>query len=147
MTHPKIDIGQVANVFIRMMTFEKAGDVEDGHTHDFDHVTLLSKGSLKVISDGKETVFTAPHMIFIKKDEEHAFTALEDNTVAYCIHPMRIGERVEDIADPSMFPDGVMIPFDVCHWWSPPENYNGKNRNVVENPPTESTGEIAITKV
>jgi quercetin dioxygenase-like cupin family protein len=102
MAHPKIDIGHVANVFIRMMTFEKAGDVEEGHTHDFDHVTLLSKGSLKVISDGKETVFVAPHMIFIRKDKHHELIALEDGTVACCIHGTR--DDSGDIIDPNCIP-------------------------------------------
>jgi len=102
MAYPKIDIGQVANVFIRMMTFEKVGDVEDGHTHDFDHVTLLSKGSLKVISDGKESVFIAPHMIFIKKDKHHHLIALEDGTIASCIHGIRNSEG--DIIDAACIP-------------------------------------------
>ena len=60
---------------------------------------------------------------------------------------MRIGDRIEDIADPSMFPDGVMVPYEVCHWWSPPENYNGQNFNAVKNPSTTSTGSIEVTKL
>ena len=102
MAHPKIDIGHVANVFIRMMTFEKAGDVEEGHTHDFDHVTLLSKGSLKVISEGKETIFNAPHMIFIHKDKHHELIALEDGTIACCIHGTR--DDSGDIIDAACIP-------------------------------------------
>jgi hypothetical protein len=60
---------------------------------------------------------------------------------------MRIGERIEDIVDPSMIPDGVMVPFDTCHWWSPPENYNGKNLNALKNPSTTASGDIEVTKV
>ena len=86
-------------------------------------------------------------MIFIHKDKNHAFTALEDNTVAYCIHPMRIGERVEDIVDPNMIPEGVTVPYEVCYWWSPPENYNGKNPETIKYPNTVSTGFIDVTKV
>lgn len=140
-----VKIGCVANLYSRMMHFQKAGDTEHTHTHQFDHLTLLASGSVKCLVNGKETEFKAPHMIYIKKDAEHAFTALEDNTVAYCIHAMRIGEKVEDIADPSMFPEGVTIPYEVCHWWSPKENYNGHNMNVVKNPSTESSGEIEKT--
>ena len=102
MAYPLITIGKVANVFIRMMSFEKAGDIEEGHTHEFDHVTLLSKGSLKITSDGKETIFTAPHLIFIAKDKEHRLEALEDGTTACCIHGVR--DDSGDIIDPSMIP-------------------------------------------
>lgn len=143
----EVKVGCVSNLYSRMMHFKKAGDTEHNHTHSFDHLTLLAAGSVKCMVDGKETVFTAPHMIFIHKDKMHAFTALEDNTVAYCIHPMRIGERIEDIVDPSMIPDGVMVPFNVCHWWSPPENYNGQNPEVYKHPNTESSGKIETTKI
>lgn len=143
----EVKVGCVSNLYSRMMHFKKAGDTEHNHTHSFDHLTLLAAGSVKCVVDGKETIFKAPHMIFIHKDKMHAFTALEDNTVAYCIHAMRVGERVEDIADPSMFPDGVSIPYEVCYWWSPPENYNGKNSDAVKNPSTMPKGNINITKL
>lgn len=90
-----------------MMHFEKAGDIEFGHTHPFDHLTLLATGSLKIKVDDKETIFKAPHMIYIHKDVKHELTALEDNTVAYCIHALRDGNGVDDILDPAMIPAGV----------------------------------------
>ena len=89
------------------MHFKKVGDLELGHTHPFDHLTLLASGSLKVIVDGAETVFKAPHMIYIRKDKVHELIALEDNTVAYCIHALRDGNGVDDILDPAMIPTGV----------------------------------------
>ena len=89
------------------MHFEKAGDIEHGHTHSFDHLTLLANGKLKIVVDGKESTFVAPQMIYIKAEKMHELTALEDNTVAYCIHAVSIGENVDDIIDPSMIPDGV----------------------------------------
>ena len=142
----EVKIGCVANLYSRMMHFKNVGDTEHTHTHSFDHLTLLASGSVKCTVDDKDTIFKAPHMIYIHKDKMHRFTALEDNTVAYCIHAMRIGEKVEDIVDPTMIPDGVAIPFEVCHWWSPAENYNGENKNTVRFPSTESTGDIEVTK-
>lgn len=106
MAYPKISIGSIANIFSRQMSFEKAGDVEIGHTHQFDHLTLLASGSLKIVVDGKESIFKAPHMIYINKDKVHELTALEDNTVAYCIHVLR-DKETGDIIDPSMIPEGV----------------------------------------
>ena len=86
---PEVKIGQVANLFSRQMHFLNKGDKEAGHSHSFDHLTLLASGSLKVESKDGVKEFVAPHMIYIKKDAQHELTALEDNTVAYCIHPLR----------------------------------------------------------
>lgn len=107
MSQPIVYIGCVANLFSRMMRFEKAGDIEVGHTHQFDHLTLLAKGRLKVTVDGIASEFTAPHMIYIHKDKVHELEALVDETVAYCIHALRDGDDVGDIIDPSMIPAGV----------------------------------------
>lgn len=106
MSQPIVHIGCVANLFSRMMHFEKAGDVEIGHTHQFDHLTLLAKGKLKVTVDGVSSEFTAPHMIYIHKDKVHELEALADQTVAYCIHALR-DKETNEILDPSMIPEGV----------------------------------------
>lgn len=107
MAFPKTNLACVSNLWVRMMTFEKAGDCNEGHTHNYDHITLLSKGSVEVDVEGTKTTFMAPHMIFIAKGKKHFLTALEDGTVASCIHALRTGDREEDILDPSMVPDGV----------------------------------------
>jgi quercetin dioxygenase-like cupin family protein len=106
MNEPKISIGCVANLYSRMMHFVKAGDTEYGHVHQFDHLTLLASGSLKVTVEGKVSQFNAPHMIYIHKDKNHELVALEDNTVAYCIHALR-DKTTEDILDPDSIPQGV----------------------------------------
>lgn len=103
---PYVQLGKVANLFSRQMHFRKAGDTEQGHTHSFDHLTLLAAGSLRVTVDGVTTDFKAPHMIYIHKDKQHELMALEDNTVAYCIHALR-GKDDGDILDPAMVPAGV----------------------------------------
>jgi quercetin dioxygenase-like cupin family protein len=107
MDTPHVQIGCVANLFSRQMHFKKAGDIEHGHTHPFDHLTLLAAGSLRVTVNGKATDFTAPHMIYIKAEFNHELVALEDNTVAFCIHALRKGNGVDDIIDPASIPAGV----------------------------------------
>lgn len=102
-----VKLGMVSNIFSKMMHFVKAGDMEQGHCHQFDHLTLLATGELSVKVDGVATAFKAPHMIFIRANVEHELTALADGTVAYCIHAIRDGERVEDIVDPTMIPKGI----------------------------------------
>lgn len=91
------------------MHFLNKGDKELGHTHPFDHITLLAKGSVQITVCGKKSSFQAPKMIFIKAEEMHELVALEDNTVAFCIHPLRDGDGVGDIIDPDSVPLGVDI--------------------------------------
>lgn len=107
MNSPEVNIGCVANLYSRMMHFHKAGDVETGHTHQFDHLTLLAKGRLKVTVEGAVSEFIAPQMIYIRAGKVHELVALTDNTVAYCIHALRTDEG--DIIDPNMVPEGVDI--------------------------------------
>lgn len=113
MSYPETKLVCVSNIWVRMMHFVKVGDRNEGHVHNFDHITLLSKGSVEVDVDGKKTVFNAPHMIYIAKGKRHFLTALEDDTIASCVHALRTGDREEDILDPSMIPAGVSNPLEV----------------------------------
>jgi quercetin dioxygenase-like cupin family protein len=107
---PEVTISCVSNVFVKQMRFVKAGDMEEGHAHCFDHLTLLASGRIRLTALGKSDDFTAPHHIFIKAGVEHELLALEDNTTAHCIHAIRDGERVEDIIDPASLPTSTMYP-------------------------------------
>lgn len=102
---PEVAIGCVSNMWSKMMSFKKAGHTEYGHTHTFDHMTLLARGSLQVTVDGVASNFAAPHMIFIKAGKFHELTALEDDTLAYCIHALR--DNNGNILDPAMIPKGI----------------------------------------
>jgi quercetin dioxygenase-like cupin family protein len=97
---PDVSVACVSNVYIRMMTFKKTGDEEQGHCHPFDHASLLSTGALRVEVEGEVKDFTAPAVILIKADAHHQLTALQDNTVVSCVHALRTGERIEDILPP-----------------------------------------------
>jgi quercetin dioxygenase-like cupin family protein len=107
MDAPVTNMACVSNLWLRQMHFVKSGDKNEGHTHNFDHITLLAKGSVEVDVEGQKTTFNAPHMIYIIAGKSHYLTALEDDTLAYCVHALRTGEREEDILDPSMVPAGV----------------------------------------
>jgi hypothetical protein len=115
---PEITMSVVSNIWSRMMHFKNAGDQEHGHFHAHDHLTLLARGKLEVEIDGITTVFEAPNMIFINKDKKHQLTALEDNTVAYCIHALRNSDQSGDILDPSMIPKSVH-PMDTLNYAEP----------------------------
>lgn len=107
MPTPIINLGLVANMFVRQMHFKEAGACEQGHAHTFDHLTLLASGRLQVEANGEITEYTAPTMIYIDSDVEHKLTALEPETVAYCIHGLRDTEKSDDIISPEMIPNGI----------------------------------------
>ena len=104
---PEIKILAVSNVYCRLMNFNKKGDQEIGHYHDYDHGTLLASGKLLVekLDDNNDIIFskefTAPTFVFISKNAKHVLTSLEDNTVATCIHALRTID--ETIIDPDFF--------------------------------------------
>lgn len=115
MSQPIVNIGFVQNVWSRQMHFLKAGDIELGHTHQFDHLTLLAKGKLKVTVEGVSSEFTAPQMIWIHKDKVHELVALTDDTVAYCIHAVR--DKTGEIISTDMVPQGtsdLAISENIC---------------------------------
>ena len=99
-------ISCVGSLFVKQMHFPQAGDVMEGHIHTYDHQTLLAYGSVEAEVEGNKTTFRAPQIIFIKAGKSHKFTALEDGTVAYCVHPLR-DKETEDIIDPDGVPAGI----------------------------------------
>lgn len=106
MGYPNTKMTCVSNLWLRQMHFEKAGDKNEGHVHNFDHVTLLAHGAVKVHVEGNITEFRAPQMIFIKKGKSHYIEAVEDGTIAYCVHALR-DKDTEEILDPDQIPAGV----------------------------------------
>ena len=89
MSNPKTDLKIVDNVFVKMHFFKEAGDTHDGHAHSFDHLTLLASGSVTMKHDNGEAKYKAPHLIVTPKGIKHQFTALEKNTIFYCVHAIR----------------------------------------------------------
>lgn len=112
MANPEIKMIAVSNVFSRLMHFVKAGDIEIGHAHSYDHATLISSGAVRYeVLDGKnggvvssKDVY-APNFVFVKKNMYHRLIALEPNTVCACIHAIRSIE--EDIISPEYFIETV----------------------------------------
>lgn len=103
---PKIYFSSIDGVFVKQMHFETVGSTMHGHKHTHNHLTLLAHGKLKVTVNGEVTEFTAPHLIFIHKDNHHELVALEENTVAYCVHAIR-DKDTGDIIDDVIVPRGV----------------------------------------
>ena len=88
--------GPFGNVFLRPMYFAGAGSVIQGHTHNYDHMTLIARGSVLAEFEWEgqkiERVYAAdPHVveICVKKNVRHKFTALTDDVVATCVYALR----------------------------------------------------------
>lgn len=109
MATPNTKISLVSNVWIKQMVFENVGDISAGHAHLFDHQTLLAYGAVEVNVNGKTANFSAPTIIYIKSGQIHEIKSTQPGTVCYCIHPIRNGERIEDIIDPADIPNGISL--------------------------------------
>jgi quercetin dioxygenase-like cupin family protein len=103
-----VTIIKVSGVWCKQMHFLTTGTTMPGHLHTHNHTTLLSRGKLRVTVNDASTDFTAPHMIFIHKDHVHELQALEDDTLAYCIHAIRDDDS-GDIIDDLDIPAGTKI--------------------------------------
>jgi quercetin dioxygenase-like cupin family protein len=74
----------------------KKGGIVEGHDHNFDHPTIVFRGSLFVTKRNAEGVILlnrrlvrAPAYILIEKGMWHEFVSNEDGTLAHCIYPHR----------------------------------------------------------
>lgn len=105
MSSPATDLKLVDNVFVKLHHFINVGDTHEGHAHAFDHITLLASGSVTMKHDNGEQDFVAPHLIVTPKGICHQFTAKEPNTVFCCIHAVRDGSNVDDVASQDITPE------------------------------------------
>ena len=108
MALPENKLTCISNLWLRQMHFLKAGDANEGHTHNYDHATLIAHGSVRVHVDGKSTDFKAPQVVYVQKGKVHYIEALEDDTVAYCVHALR-DKDTEDIIDDEQIPHGIDV--------------------------------------
>lgn len=100
-SHPEFTCG---NMFVRPNFLRKKGWMCGNHTHNFDHMTLVMRGSVHITAtfpDGKviEKDFYAPNSegwteesdswFLVKAEVKHQIIALEDDTVFYCCYSHR----------------------------------------------------------
>lgn len=89
----------VGNIFVKKIYLAKKGFCTIGHSHTYDHMTLVVKGAVSIQVDGKAREFHENESIEIASRRHHAITALEDDTMLLCIHDTR-GMELEELAVP-----------------------------------------------
>lgn len=99
------------NVLVFMNYLVKTGDEIEGHAHVFDHITLLARGSVRMEHDNGSKEYTAPYLIITPKNIKHKFTALEDKCLLCCIHAIRDGDELDDVAPQDITPEKAMELF------------------------------------
>lgn len=67
----------------------KAGEAAEQHVHEYDHVTMVAVGTVRVWVDGEDCgEAAAPKPLTILAGQKHMFLAVTD-AVLYCIHNLR----------------------------------------------------------
>lgn len=82
------------NVFIRRNRLPRVGDGVDGHTHNFDHTTIVFTGAVHVKAthpDGRvvERDFAAPAHFLVRADVTHEICATLPDTEFWCVYSHR----------------------------------------------------------
>jgi quercetin dioxygenase-like cupin family protein len=90
------EIKMLDGVFVKSMCIAKAGTFIPQHSHTFDHVSVLVRGSVRVQTGGNShsIAYRAPAGIMIPAGVKHLFESLEDDTIVLCVHDIRDGEGV-----------------------------------------------------
>lgn len=81
-----------------------AGLVIAQHKHKFDHMSLLSVGSVEIEVDGERSTHVAPALIEIRANAHHGIKALTD-VVWYCVHST-------DCVDSDEIDETLILPSD-----------------------------------
>lgn len=89
-----VEIKIADGILVKSMLVHRAGTFIPQHAHQFDHLSMLAAGRVRVFGDGELIgEFSAPSGILIKAGVKHAFETLTHGVLIYCIHNIeRTGE-------------------------------------------------------
>jgi hypothetical protein len=83
-----------SNILIRPNSLPNVGDSCGGHSHNFDHTTLVLAGAVHVVArfpDGRrvEADFKAPAHFLVKAEVAHDIVATQPDTLFWCVYAHR----------------------------------------------------------
>jgi quercetin dioxygenase-like cupin family protein len=89
------EIKMLDGIFVKSMVIQRAGDTVPQHSHVYDHISVLIRGSVRVWRDDLDCgEYQAPAGLTIKAFSKHRFMALEDDTAVLCVHDIGTAESV-----------------------------------------------------
>lgn len=98
---------EVDGLFVKQMHIRHKGTMVPQHSHVHPHLTMLARGRLRAWRDGEWLGdYSAPAGIMIPANTKHTFAALEDETIAYCVHRLH-GAEVEIAEEHHFLPGAV----------------------------------------
>lgn len=93
----------IGNLFVKLNHLRMAGDKMLGHSHTFDHVTLLL-GKVWMRKDGAQEMHEGIKLLVTPAGVEHEFEAIDGPAILCCIHAIRDGDAEHDVAPPHITP-------------------------------------------
>jgi hypothetical protein len=82
-----VELVLYAGVFVKIWSVREAGTLMPQHAHEFDHVTLLMRGAVRVWA-GENLIgdVHAPGVIRIQAHTLHTFLTLTQDVALACVH-------------------------------------------------------------
>ena len=81
------DIKLVDGVFMKRMFYRHAEMVVGQHAHEYDHISYIATGAVRVFADDRLMgEFAGGSAIVIKAQVKHRFMTLQPETTILCIH-------------------------------------------------------------
>ncbi len=94
-----IEVHECDGIFLKQMFIPQRDTWIPQHSHAYDHLSMLVKGSVFVWKDGVlDKQYRAPAGILIKAGVKHLFRSLEDETEIWCVHNLH-GEAMVKILE------------------------------------------------
>jgi len=93
-----MDVAIIGPIGVRQFTLEKICEESVGHEHNYDHVTMVVRGRIRVkysylngdqLVEGESREFGPGDDVLIKANVRHTIKALEPNTVYKCVFSHR----------------------------------------------------------
>jgi quercetin dioxygenase-like cupin family protein len=92
------DLAIIGPLGVRRFHLEKVCETNEGHKHNYDHVTLVIRGRIKVqyryekdgqVVEGETKEFGPGEHLVVKAEVFHTIKALEPDTVYNCVFSHR----------------------------------------------------------
>ena len=85
-----VQFDEVDDMWIRSYVVKKAHSILPQHSHEHDHATIVSRGTVEVWHGGEFVgQYTAPAVITVPAKKLHYFKTLTDDVVLCCLHNLR----------------------------------------------------------